>query len=121
LTSAGARLIFGSDWPAGPLDPRDTIDDALNAPSETPAAEGVPASARSLRSLIDSYTAEAAFASYDEHRKGKLAPGMLADMVIFSADIFRDPPRSLREAPVTVTIFDGKVVYRRPPTPASSN
>jgi predicted amidohydrolase YtcJ len=101
LTGAGARLLFGSDWPAGPFDPRDTIESALNAPAE-------------LKSIVDAYTGQAAFASYDEHRKGKLATGMLADIVIFSNDIFQDPPQSLKDSAVTVTIFDGKVVYQRP-------
>jgi predicted amidohydrolase YtcJ len=122
LTGAGARLLFGSNWPAGALDPRETMESALNAPPDASATEvdaGAP-SARSLRSVIDAYTAQAAFASYDEHRKGKLAPGMLADLVIFSTDIFRDPPQSLKEATVTVTIVDGKVVYQRP-VPATSN
>jgi predicted amidohydrolase YtcJ len=107
LTDAGARLLFGSDWPAGSFDPRDTIESALNAPAE-------------LKSIVDAYTGQAAFASYDEHRKGKLAPGMLADIVIFSNDIFRNPPESLKDSAVTVTIFDGKVVYQRPPH-ATSN
>jgi predicted amidohydrolase YtcJ len=38
---------------------------------------------------------------------------MLADIVIFSNDIFLDPPQSLKDSAVTVTIFDGKVVYQR--------
>ena len=45
---------------------------------------------------------------------------MLADIVIFSNDIFDNRPDALRETEVTVTIFDGKIVYRRPTT-ASSN
>jgi predicted amidohydrolase YtcJ len=120
LTDAGARLLFASDWPERPFDPRDTMHAALNAPAEAPAAEPITPTARSLRSIVDAYTSQAAFASYDEHRKGKLAPGMLADIVIFSNDIFQDPPQSLKEATVTVTIFDGKVVYQRPPH-ATSN
>ena len=41
-----------------------------------------------LRNAIDAYTSHAAYASYDEHRKGTLARGMLADIVILSNDIF---------------------------------
>ena len=123
LTGAGARLLFGSNWPAGPLDPRDTIESALNAPSDAPASpagDDATPSARSLRAIVDAYTSQAAFASYDEHRKGTLAPGMLADLVIFSNDIFQDPPQSLKDTAVTVTIFNGKVVYQRP-AQATSN
>ena len=120
LTDAGARLLFGSDWPAGPLDPRDTMESALSAPADAPAPDSATPAARSLRAIVDAYTVQAAFASYDEHRKGILKPGMLADIVIFSNDIFQDPPQSLKDAAVTLTIFDGKVVYQRPPH-ATSN
>ncbi len=71
----------------------------------TTSAELLPA--------IDAYTGHAAYASYDEQRKGSLAPGMLADIVILSNNIFDGRPESLRETAVTVTIFDGKVVYQR--------
>jgi predicted amidohydrolase YtcJ len=101
LTEAGARLLFGSDWPAATLDPREAIEENVAAPGE-------------LRDAIDAYTRHAAYASYDEHRKGTLAPGMLADIVILSNDIFEDRPDAVKESAVTVTIFDGKVVYQRP-------
>jgi predicted amidohydrolase YtcJ len=73
-----------------------------------------------LRDAIDAYTSHAAYASHDDQRKGTLARGMLADIVILSNDIFEPRPGAIREAVVTVTIFDGKVVYQRPTT-ASSN
>ena len=38
---------------------------------------------------------------------------MLADIVILSNNIFDNRPESLRETAVTVTIFDGKIVYQR--------
>jgi predicted amidohydrolase YtcJ len=120
LTDAGARLLYGSNWPTGALDPLDTIDGALNASSDTPPVDVAAPAARSMRSIIDAYTGQAAFASYDELRKGTLAPGMLADLVIFSSDIFQDPPPALKDTAVTVTIFDGKVVYQRP-VPVTSN
>ena len=119
LSDAGVRLLFGSNWPAAPLDPRNAIEDVVSASAETAPGDPQPA-ARSLRSVIDAYTGQAAFASYDEQRKGRLAPGMLADIVILSSDIFQNPPQSLKDTAVTVTIFDGKVVYRRP-APVTSN
>jgi predicted amidohydrolase YtcJ len=105
-SGARARLLFGSNWPAASFDPRSVIENAV--------ADGVQPPALSVRSVIDAYTSQAAYASYDEHRKGTLAPGMLADIVILSNDLFRNPPDSVKEATVTVTIFDGKVVYQHP-------
>jgi predicted amidohydrolase YtcJ len=107
LADGQARVLSGSNWPAGSLDPRDTLEESAAAPGD-------------LRNAIDAYTTHAAFASYDEHRKGTLARGMLADIVILSNDIFESRLEALRETAVTVTIVDGKIVYQRPPT-ASSN
>jgi predicted amidohydrolase YtcJ len=114
LSDAGARLLFGSNWPAASLDPREVIEDVVTASEAGATAEATSSAAASLRSVIDAYTGQAAFASYDEHRKGKLAAGMLADIVILSNDIFQNPPASLKDTAVTVTIFDGKVVFQRP-------
>ena len=100
LADGGARLLFGSDWPTRPLDPLDAIEQAVAESSE-------------LRQAIDAYTHYAAYAAYDEQRKGTLAPGMLADIVILSNDVFDNTPESLRETAVTVTISDGKIVYQR--------
>jgi predicted amidohydrolase YtcJ len=108
LADGQARILAGSNWPAAPLDPRDTIQDAVAGPGE-------------LRNAIDAYTSHAAYASYDEHRKGTLARGMLADIVILSNDIFESRPEALRETTVTVTIFDGKIVYQRPPAVSSND
>jgi predicted amidohydrolase YtcJ len=38
---------------------------------------------------------------------------MLADIVVLDSDIFDAPPAKLASAAVDVTIFDGKIVYRR--------
>jgi predicted amidohydrolase YtcJ len=101
LSGGSARILFGSNWPAGSLDPRESIEEAVATQGE-------------LRNAIDAYTTHAAFASFDEQRKGTLAKGMLADIVILSNDIFQAVPDKLRETAVTVTIFDGKIVYQRP-------
>ncbi len=66
-----------------------------------------------MTAAIDGYTSGAAYASFDERRKGTLAPGMLADITILSTDIFVGPPERFLDARVETTIFDGKVVYAR--------
>ncbi|PYR58331.1 MAG: amidohydrolase, partial [Acidobacteria bacterium] len=62
---------------------------------------------------IDAFTSDAAWASFDEHRKGVIAPGMLADLVVLSDDIFEGPPARLATTTVAATIFDGRIVYQR--------
>jgi imidazolonepropionase-like amidohydrolase len=108
LSDGQVRILVGSNWPAASLDPRDAVEDVVAAPGD-------------LRNAIDAYTSHAAYASYDEQRKGTLARGMLADIVILSNDIFEPRPEALRETAVTVTIFDGKIVYQRPPAVSSND
>ncbi|MBI2835819.1 MAG: amidohydrolase family protein [Acidobacteria bacterium] len=115
ITGAGGRLVFGSDWPRVSLDPSLGIGAAINQV----AADGDAANLRlrderlALADAIDAYTSGAAYASFDEHRKGTLAPGMLADIVIMSADIFSLPASQILDATVETTIFGGEIVYRR--------
>jgi predicted amidohydrolase YtcJ len=106
LSDESPRILSGSNWPEASLDP-------LDAMHETAIDAG------DLRTTIDAYTTHAAYASYDDQRKGTLKRGMLADIVILSNDILASPRAALDGARVTVTIFDGKIVYQR--TAASSN
>jgi len=66
-----------------------------------------------VQAAVDASTSDAAYASFDEQRKGILASGMLADIVVLSNDIFENPAERLKDAAVAVTIFDGKIVYQR--------
>ena len=107
LSNGQVRILSGSHWPAASLDPREAIQEEAAGPGE-------------LRNAIDAYTAHAAYASHDEQRKGLLARGMLADIVILSNDIFDAAPPTLDDTAITVTIFDGKVVYQRPVSSSSN-
>jgi predicted amidohydrolase YtcJ len=115
ILRSGGRVAFGSDWAVVSMDPRIGIHTAVNRTSldGTPAGGWIPEQKIPMREAIDGYTSGAAYASFDERRKGTLAPGMLADIVIFSTDIFAAPPGRLLDAKIETTIFDGKVVYAR--------
>ena len=113
VKDAGGRIAFGSDWPVVSIDPRIGINMALNrtTPDGQPPGGWLPEQKLPLTEVIDAYTRDAAYASFDEQIKGSLEPGMLADMVIFSDDIFSLPPEKVLDAVVSVTIFNGEVVY----------
>jgi predicted amidohydrolase YtcJ len=106
LSAAGAHLAFGTGWPALRRDPLAGIRAAVSRP-EIQAPEQL-----TLKSAINGWTSGAAWASFDGHRKGTIKPDMLADLVILSTDIFASRAR-LEAAEVVMTIFDGKIVYRR--------
>ena len=107
LSAAGAHLAFGSDWPRLPLDPLASLRAAVER-DELQAAEQL-----TLKSAVNAWTSGAAWASFDDHRKGTIKAGMLADLVVLSTDIFASREK-LKSAEVVITVFDGKIVYRRP-------
>ncbi|MCC7032791.1 MAG: amidohydrolase [Acidobacteria bacterium] len=115
LAKAGATLAFGSDWPVADLDPLVGIFVAVNRTDTDGEPEGgwIPDERLLLEDAIKAYTASAAWASFDEQRKGTIETDMLADIIILSEDLFALPPGRLLEAEVVTTIVDGKVVYRR--------
>ncbi|MBS1947116.1 MAG: amidohydrolase [Bacteroidetes bacterium] len=115
LLNEGANLTFGSDWPVAPLDPiagiyaavtRRTLDD------KNP--EGwFPAEKISVEQALKCYTANNAYASFQENKLGKLKAGMLADFAVLSADIFAIAPEKIRDIKVMRTIVNGKEVWER--------
>lgn len=114
LASEGARVLFGSDWPVVTIDPLPALHVATTRTSLSGEPEGgyLPEERMPLADAIHAYTAAGAYASFDDQRKGTLEPGMLADIVILTSDIFADGAR-LQDARVAMTIFDGRVVYDR--------
>jgi predicted amidohydrolase YtcJ len=108
------RLLLGSAWPAHTLDPIAVLQRATSvfnplAEPDEPTAPGLK-----LKPAIDAYTSGGAWGSFDDQRKGSIAPGMLADLVVLSVDLIGSP-EMLDTASVAVTIFDGKIVHRAGP------
>ena len=117
IAKAGGRVAFGSDWPVMTIDPLKGLHVAVTrtTPEGWPPGGWLPAERLPIRKAIDAYTKNAAWASFDELRKGMLARDMLADIVVLTDDIFSGPASRLTTTEVAVTIADGKVVYRRDP------
>jgi predicted amidohydrolase YtcJ len=115
IARSGGRLAFGSDWPVASMDPLLGLHVAVNRTSLDGKPDGgwTPSERLSLFQAVNAYTRDAAWASFDEHRKGVIERDMLADLVVLSKDIFALPPARLTDAVVAVTIFDGRVVYQR--------
>jgi hypothetical protein len=66
-----------------------------------------------LAETIAAYTTDGAYAEFMEYEKGQLAPGMLADLVILSENLFALPPEDLGQARVEMTVLGGRVIYAR--------
>ena len=112
LLDAKARLAFGSDWFVAPATPLEGIYGAVTRRTidEKNPDGWVPAQKITVEEALRAYTANGAYASFDESRKGTLAAGKLADLVVIDRDLFSIPPEEIRNAKVLTTVVGGKVV-----------
>jgi len=67
----------------------------------------------SIQDAIRAYTVNSAYINFDEAIKGTLAPGKLADMVVFADDLLTIDPNRLKDARIDMTIVGGTVLYER--------
>lgn len=111
----GVRLAFGTDYPVEGIDPlRGLHVCATHGGSENGSAGVAQAEDNfSMKDFVYDYTAGSAYAEFDEKRKGEIRPGMLADIVVYSADITRIPPAELLHTSAEMTITGGQIVYER--------
>ena len=116
LERAGARLVFGSDWPVVTSDVFRGLYCATTRKTRegTPMGGWFPELAVSLESALRHYTIDAAYASFEEGEKGSLAAGKRADFIVLSQDLFRQGPEAILKAKVLLTAMDGRIVHRDP-------
>jgi hypothetical protein len=115
LLASGATLAFGTDCPVEALDPIAGLYAAVTRqqPNGRPKGGWYPKERLSLDQALYAYTMGSAIASSEEHLKGSLTPGKLADLVILSRDIYAEPPEALLQTVVDTTILGGAIVYER--------
>jgi predicted amidohydrolase YtcJ len=121
LKEAGAVLIFGSDSPGTNaaryyLNPVYGLYAAVTRQTLTgePKAGWYPDQRLTIEEAIEAYTKGPAWASFEEDRKGTLAPGMLADIAVFDRNLIevgRSRPADLLHAKVRYTFVGGRMVF----------
>jgi predicted amidohydrolase YtcJ len=113
LLDAGARLAFGSDWFVAPPTPLEGIYAAVTRRTLDDRNPGgwVPEQRIQVEEALRAYTTNAAFASFEEARKGTLAAGHLADFVMLERNIFEVPAEDIRDVRVRMTVVGGRKVF----------
>ena len=113
LLGRGAVLAFGSDWTVAPIEPLLGIYAAVTRRTlDGKNPDGwVPQEKISVEEALRAYTAGNAYGVFAEGRRGKLAPGYLADLVLLDRDLTRIPPEEIGETGVRGTVVGGRVVY----------
>lgn len=112
---AGVKLCFGSDWDVAPLEPILGIYAAVTRRTlDGKNPEGwVPEQKITVEEAIACYTINNAYASFEEDVKGSIEVGKLADFVVLTDDILTIDPTKIETVKVDMTIFDGRVVYKK--------
>ena len=113
--NAGAVLAFGSDSPVESFNPFLGIHAAVTRrrTDGSPHPDGwYPEQRLTVGEAVHGFTLGAAYASYEETRKGSLTPGKLADLIVLDRDIFTIDPMEIAETQVSATMIDGQFVWR---------
>lgn len=114
LLDAGARLTFGSDWTVAPIDPLLGIHAAVTrATIDGANPDGwVPSQKITVQEALKAYTANNAWAGWQERDLGTLEAGKLADFVVLGRDLRAMPPEEIPSAGVLRTVVGGRTVYQ---------
>jgi predicted amidohydrolase YtcJ len=113
LAASGATLILGSDAPVEDLDPLAGFAAAVaRTADERPAWH--PEQRLSPEAALHGFTAAPAYAAGEERRRGRLMPGLAADLVVLDRDIVARPQEAA-SAQVVATMLGGRWVHGAPP------
>ncbi len=111
----GVRMCFGSDWTVAPLNPLLGIYAAVTRRTIDGANPNgwYPEQKISVKEAIECYTINNAYAAFEEHEKGSIAVGKLADLVVLSDDILTIDPVKIENTSVEMTVLGGKIIYEK--------
>jgi predicted amidohydrolase YtcJ len=114
LWDTGALLANGSDAPIEELDPwAGVCAGVLRTSDQRPAWH--PQQCVTLEEALQATTVNPAWLAGDEHRRGKLVPGFLADLVVLDDDPFEVAGEELRDVRVVATMLGGRWTHNPPP------
>ena len=109
IRETGAPLVFSTDWPVVPVDVMPNLQAAV-APLDL--GPGWGDQRQGLMEALASYTRDNAWVEFAEDRKGRLAPGLMADVVVLDADLEAVAPEEIGTVRPAATICGGRVTYR---------
>jgi predicted amidohydrolase YtcJ len=116
LAANGTAMAFGSDAPVESPNPFLGLHAAVTRrrPDGQPGLNGwYPEQRLSLDEALARFTVGPAFASCQERSLGRLAPGYLADLIVFDQDPFHLPQDELYRVKPAATMIGGEWVWER--------
>lgn len=111
LLSSGVMCAGGSDAPVEPVDPLFGIHAAVTRRAPSQSHKGWNEKEKiSMLEAVKLFTIGGAYATNEEHLKGTISRGKLADMTVFSNNLFSmEDPDELLSTEIEMTIIDGEI------------
>jgi predicted amidohydrolase YtcJ len=110
LLEAGSTLVNGSDAPVEELDPlAGIVAGVLRTLDDRPAWR--PEQAVTVAEALEATCVAPAWLAGDEHQRGRLGRGMLADLVLVDRDPLLCPPEELPDVTVLATLVGGRITH----------
>lgn len=115
ILDAGVRMLLSSDCPVCNPSPWLGIHAAVTRCrlDGTPAGGWHPEQRISVAEAVRAFTLEPALAYGLGDQLGSITPGKRADLVVLDRDLYTVDPMEIPQTRVDLTLFDGRIVYRR--------
>ncbi len=112
LMNLGATVSNGSDSPVEQPFALGGIQCSVTRSNlRNDIAPYLPHEGFTVQEALDSYTSQGAYASFEEHTKGKIQAGMLADFVVLEQSPFAVAPHHIKDITVLATYLGGEKVF----------
>jgi len=112
IAAAGGTLAFSSDWNVAEMDPMTWLYTAVTRADLDGNGAWNVAEAVDLATAVGAATAGSAYANHVEDRRGMLADGFDADLIVLDRDLFEPgDPRAILDTHVTHSVVDGVVAH----------
>jgi hypothetical protein len=112
LLDRKAIVINGTDVPVEDVNPILSFYSSVTRQMKD-GRRFVPEQCMTREEALRSYTRDAAWAAFEDHLKGTLSAGKLADLVVLSRNILTIPESEIMDAKVAYTIIGGEVMFER--------
>ncbi|MDO5563211.1 MAG: amidohydrolase [Synergistaceae bacterium] len=115
ILKTGSIIPNGTDAPVEPVDPWICLHAAVTRTDSKlkPAGGWYPEEKMTREEALRSYTIWAAYASFEENKKGSLEVGKLADFIVLDRDYMKCPATEIKDIKVLRTVVGGETVYTK--------